>query len=265
MENASKALIMAGSVLLVIMIIGLLIFSWGELSGFKKNDEKLEDVDNIYKFNLQFANYENRDVYGYEIISLANKVTDYNMRYSNAEGAKNDEKYNKISMNVSLNNQKDKLCKDNNNMLFMSNLYQIDGLETIIQKAEGIESFYGSTKATTDIAKSIDTLILSDRQLEYNSNYRHMSEAQSKLYSLETYNRLTDGEKISGYQNKGDSVVNEKYNDMVTTLKSKANIMAYYEFYQFKKGKFKCEGITYDDNVTGRVSSISFVFTGTFE
>ena len=62
MENASRALIMAGGVLLVIMIIGLLLFSWGKYSDFYKNDDELQDVEDISKFNLQFTNYENRIV-----------------------------------------------------------------------------------------------------------------------------------------------------------------------------------------------------------
>lgn len=266
MENASKALIMAGSVLLVIMVIVLLIFARGKISDFYQEDDEFDDIDNISIFNLQFANYENRKVYGYEIISLANKVVDYNMRYSDASGAKNDEKYKSISMEVSLNGQREKLCKDNNSMLFLSDKYTVDGLETIMQKAEGIQNFYGSTKATTDIAKSIDSLILSTSQLEYNRNYRHMSDIESKVYSIELYNRLTDGKKITGYQNKGDRAVLDAYDKMVEEdLKGTANIMAYYEFYQFKRAIFECTEITYDNEVTGRVSSISFKFTGKIE
>ena len=267
MENASKALIMAGSVLLAIMVIGLLLFSWGKLSDFKNNDDELEEVDNISKFNLQFANYENRKVYGYEIISLANKVVDYNMRYSDVNGAKNDEKYKRISMNINLvsNDYLKLLCKGNDsNLLFNEINYSIDGIENIVNKAEDIEDSYGSAKATTDIAKSIDSLILSQSQLEYNQKYRHMSEIESKVYALELYNRLTDGEKITGYQNNGD--VLGAYDRMVKNkLKGVANIMAYYEYYQFKRAIFKCTGITYDDNATGRVTSISFEFNGKIE
>lgn len=269
MENASKALIMAGSVLLAIMVIALLLFARGKFSDFFQNDDELSDVDNIYKFNLQFANYENRNVYGYEIISLSNKVVDYNTRYSNAEGAPNDEKYKSISMNINLVSYDylKLLCKGNGSNLLFNNgtSYSINGIENIINKAEFIESKYGSKKATTDIAKSIDSLILSENQLKYNQNYRHMSEIESKLYSLELYNRLTDGEKITGYQNNGDSAVLRAYDNMVEGLKGTANIMAYYEFYQFKRAIFKCTGITYDDEVTGRVNSISFEFTGKIE
>ena len=132
MENASKALLMAGGILLVMLIIALLIFSWSKFTEFYSNDDELTEIDNISKFNLQFTNYENRDVYGYELISLANKVADYNMRYSNAEGAQNDEKYKKITMNVDLKSQKQAFCKHSTNTLFTFNSYTIEGIQNII-------------------------------------------------------------------------------------------------------------------------------------
>ena len=40
------------------------------------------------------------------------------------------------------------------------------------------------------------------------------------------------------------------------------DIFRYYEYMQFKKGKFKCTGVTYDDINTGRINGLSFKFTG---
>lgn len=264
MENASKALLMAGGILLVMLIIALLIFSWSKFTEFYSNDDELTEIDNISKFNLQFTNYENRDVYGYELISLANKVADYNMRYSNAEGAQNDEKYKKITMNVDLNNQQQAFCKHSTNTLFIQKNYTIEGIQNIINKAQDIEYVYGSSNATTKLAKSIDSLILSDTQLAYNRNTRHMTDIQSKTYALDTYNRLTDKEKIDNYKSDATKVESD-YNNMVNTLKGPGDIIKYYEYYQFKRGIFKCTGITYDDAVSGRVESISFEFTGKIE
>ena len=91
-----------------------------------------------------------------------------------------------------------------------------------------------------------------------------MSPIQSKLNALETFNRLTDGEKIEEYKN-NPGKVEDNYKEMNDILKGRADIMEYYEFYQFKRGKFKCNGITYDDNSTGRIISISFIFSGDME
>lgn len=105
MENASKALLIAGGILLVMLIIGLLIFSWSKFSDFYNQSDELAEIEDITKFNLQFTNYENRKVYGYELISLANKIADYNMRYSNV--GQNDEKYTPITMEIDFNRKAD--------------------------------------------------------------------------------------------------------------------------------------------------------------
>jgi len=265
MENASKALLIAGGILLVMLIIGLLFFSWSKFSEFYSKNDELAEIEDLSKFNLQFTNYQRKKVYGYELISLANKVADYNMRYS-TEG-KNDEKYNKIQMNINLSNNQKQFSKDDNLYLFKSNTFTIDSITNIIDKAELVEKNYGNSNAASKIAKSIDSIILSDTQLEYNRNTRNMTETQSMINAIETFNRLTDGEKIDNYKNVSDAQVRNAYNNMVNNLKNNnSNILAYYEYYQFKRGIFECgeSDITYD-NVTGRVSSISFTFTGKIE
>ena len=49
---------------------------------------------------------------------------------------------------------------------------------------------------------------------------------------------------------------------MVNKVKNTASIYQYYEYAQFKKGIFECTSIEYDDDVTGRVKTINFNFTG---
>ena len=80
MENASKALIMAGGMLLAILIISLLMYAWSLFSKYQASKDSLSDVEDTAKFNEQFANYDRDDVKGYEIISLINKITDYNYK-----------------------------------------------------------------------------------------------------------------------------------------------------------------------------------------
>lgn len=67
-------------------------------------------------------------------------------------------------------------------------------------------------------------------------------------------------ETISEYE------INNIYSNMQRKLTNDASIMKYYEYYQFKRGIFKCTStdITYDQS-TGRVSTIKFTFTGKIE
>lgn len=282
MENASKALLIAGSVLLTMIIVGLAIFAWGKFSDFYNKNDDLSEIEDLTKFNLQFTNYEGRDVYGYELISLANKVADYNFKHSNAQGAQNDEKYNPITMSFSMtqeqvdslkfsktipNENGGEMTISANQQLFTSPKYtqstaedQIVGNITV--KASDIEEDYGSAEIATKLAKSINSLILSKEQFDYNEKNKNMSVPQSKASALTTYNRIvgTDSDKYIEFDNTNLDDINKKYKFMRNSLLNRAaNVLKYYEFYQFKRRTFTCTKIEYDD-VTGRVSKIEFEY-----
>ena len=82
MENASKALLIAGGVLLTILVLSSLIYGWNIYTEYQTEQLRLEEIDNVAKFNRQFDNYNRDDINGYELLSLANKVVDYNQRES---------------------------------------------------------------------------------------------------------------------------------------------------------------------------------------
>ena len=75
MENASKALIMAGGMLLAILIVSLLIYAWSLFSKYQSSNDSLSEIEDTAKFNEQFANYDRKGIQGYEILSLVNKLT----------------------------------------------------------------------------------------------------------------------------------------------------------------------------------------------
>ena len=101
MENASKALIMAGGMLLAILIVSLLVYAWSLFSKYQSSQDDLTDIEDTAKFNEQFTNYQRDNVKGYEILSLANKVTDYNYRKSESDRT-NDENYVPITIVIYL-------------------------------------------------------------------------------------------------------------------------------------------------------------------
>ena len=161
MENASKALLMAGGMLLAILILTLLIYAWNLFSDYQSSDDRLANIENTTKFNQQFTNYDRDDVQGYELISLVNQVVDYNQRKS-TEG-KNDEKYNPITVNINLinENNRKKFAKDSTNRLIVSptNIYTqsnaINTFKDLINDANTIENTFGGN----DCANRIDFFI----------------------------------------------------------------------------------------------------------
>ena len=64
MENASKALIMAGSVLIALMIIGALMLMFGNLTSYQETDTQGTRSAQIAEFNQQFETYDRDDVRG---------------------------------------------------------------------------------------------------------------------------------------------------------------------------------------------------------
>ena len=71
MENASKALIMAGSILMAILVIGLLVFGYQQLSSLQQTETDAEDNDKLARYMNQFEQF-GRTLYGSELLSLAN-------------------------------------------------------------------------------------------------------------------------------------------------------------------------------------------------
>lgn len=86
MENASKALIMAGAVLLAMLIIGSLVFMFQTLSNLKNTEASAEDIEKLARYNRQIETFNRDGLYGSEILSLANLIEDYNIRQSDLKG-----------------------------------------------------------------------------------------------------------------------------------------------------------------------------------
>ena len=72
MENASKALIMAGGILIALLVLGALLLMFNELSAYQRSNSDIENVSQLTEFNYQFTQYARRDLSGVDIISLSN-------------------------------------------------------------------------------------------------------------------------------------------------------------------------------------------------
>ena len=72
MENASKALIIAGAILLSILIITLGIAVFGQASGVVNNNA-MSEVE-VTTFNTKFTQYEGTTVRGAQVNALLNQI-----------------------------------------------------------------------------------------------------------------------------------------------------------------------------------------------
>ena len=97
MENASKALLMAGSVLLALLIISALVFLANSISNVKQLEISTEDAEKLAEFNNMIRTYDKQWLYGTELISLSNLIEDYNKRQAEYKG------YDPITFKVTIN------------------------------------------------------------------------------------------------------------------------------------------------------------------
>lgn len=78
MENASKALLMAGGALIAMLIIAVAVFlfnTYGQIA--PSYQKKMEEIE-VKKFNSNFTKFEGRkDITVQEIISIVNFVKNY--------------------------------------------------------------------------------------------------------------------------------------------------------------------------------------------
>lgn len=80
MENASKALIIAGAILLAILIIGLGVFIYKQASNAMKGVNLSQNE--IQNFNEPFLQYAGENVTGTNVMALCDKVKTHNLANS---------------------------------------------------------------------------------------------------------------------------------------------------------------------------------------
>lgn len=275
MENSAKALLMAGGILVTMLIVVLLFYFKGKITEFYDNQKGINDIDSVAEFNKQFTNYERNNVHGYEIISLANMIEDYNTRHSGAVDAPNDEKYKPIELRVifpSGNAVSEKIWYDSDGShLFFDNSTLVQSttvnmiVGTIINQATKIESLFGNAQIASKLAKSINSLIVNDDD-SYEIQKIMRQDNKSEQEAIQILQTKSVGDYKAITKNYED-ITYQQIENIILRGEQSMSIKSYYEYYQFKRAIFKCDQIKYDNDVggTGRIIGMTFTFTGNIE
>lgn len=117
-------------------------------------------------------------------------------------------------------------------------------LNTLITKINTIENDLGGSKNASQLAKSYNSIFLTQEQMEEGKR-KNISEETQKSEALKNFNRLS-GKNLGSY--------NE-------IAEYEEDVLKYYEYIQFKRAVFNCTGLQYD-NTTSRVNEMEFTFTG---
>lgn len=78
MENASRALIIAGGIFIAMMLVGLLLISRTNWAEYQDAQEQVVKQEQTTEFNRKYEAYNKKVLTGFQMISLANMVDDYN-------------------------------------------------------------------------------------------------------------------------------------------------------------------------------------------
>ena len=128
MENASKALIIAGEVLIAMLVISLLVLFYNNIKELSQTKEMVDLSEQAVEYNKQYDVYYRDNLYGSDILSLANKIYDYNKTESEGDG------YTKIEMQVTF---KTKIkTYDDEIIISKKEIYTADMLKEKIQYLE---------------------------------------------------------------------------------------------------------------------------------
>lgn len=238
MENASKALIIAGSILLAVMVIGALVYMYSNLSRIPKQEQDQKRAEQLMAFNAQFEQYNNKTVYGVDLFSILNQIEDFNKRYntensdesaySEIDGRVKFVKSISITLNTNTFTYNSKSYGDCSNKLSIG----ANVTKTVQQMSEVSEYVNG---------------IKSKIESKYGSGGK---KTISQLLNLSK--ELTDWTLLENEVN----IVNPVYGDIDNVKKDiidYTNISAYYS--EIKNKKFSCE-IAYESN--GVVKSVNF-------
>lgn len=81
MENASKALIMAGGVFIAIFVLGALVYMWVNLGEYNTQVYDSKKTQQVAEFNAQYESYAKQILRGNDIASIINKIKNNNDKY----------------------------------------------------------------------------------------------------------------------------------------------------------------------------------------
>ena len=90
MENAAKALLIAGGILIAIMILTVLVYAITTKNRIEKAEYEKVQLEKIAKFNSEFEAYNKERLYGIDVISVINKAIAHNKKM---QATKTEDKY----------------------------------------------------------------------------------------------------------------------------------------------------------------------------
>lgn len=256
MENASKALIMAGSILIAIMVIGLLVYGYGQISDLEQTRADAEVTDTLAEYMRRFEQYNrgqgDQPLYGSEVLSLANLQADYNFMEADRADIGRLEGYSQITITVEIKNEITQMNMPRGEHYFSVGTHDISEILSDYEDLSGKIDDYKEPKYTS----KIDDISRSAVYYSTRSNLEIAIDFELPVepgdYDTETGRDVSD-DRLRDLAEEHDQNVRQLLDDI-------ADYLAYKGVYDtFRNGKrFTCNEITYNE-ANGRIARMEFV------
>lgn len=220
MENAAKALTIAGTILISVLVISAVVFMYRDLTSVKRQDAENQKLQEITDFNKSFESFD-KTLNGAKMLSLANKIQDYNTKYVDRMS----EGYNPIVLYV-----------DNSETYNNSDTYK------------GYKYYEYYSQLQKDVDEMMNDKYISANYLEA---LKEACEVKNKAGSSHLEREQAD-ETLKELEQKLGS---NKYSQAIN--KYKEDYPIYEQYLKIKKQTFKPAGIEYDKR-NGRITKMSY-------
>lgn len=236
MENASKALLMAGGILIALLVIGALLLMFNQISTYQQSETSNDKNTQLAKFNMDFERYlDNNGISGADVVALANKIVDYNNKEGTYNEASNSVDYNlKITLTVNMDGFSAKYAYENqSNHLFSKQEYKITSSNdsTKNKKVSNLQYIIDSYNGTSnDLLKLLSTCYSSSYSKSVNITKMKEAIANSSKYAND-YENWPSTPTDPTY----DAIINYKeYTEFKTSTFERNQETEYYDNGQIK-------------------------------
>lgn len=203
MENAAKALTIAGGVLIAVMLAVLVYYvftQWGESQKMQQEDV---DTVKIEEFNKSYLSYE-KVLYGSELLGLVNKMSDYNIS--------DDVRYNAYGT-MDLKVEIKLLSGSTDNLFNRTGTYSLSTVKRTIDDVmrKTVEKYSGKVsdsqweflaKSSNNSEQSFDDLC-QELKISSSVNRRELQEAAKEYYKYVQFKRMKFKHKETTFYDTG--------------------------------------------------------------
>lgn len=268
MENASKALLIAAGIFFAVLILSLLVGFYNEISSYYSQKHEATMIEQTTKFNAKFENYHRNNIRGSDLISLMNRIIDYNATESYFE----ETNYERIRVKITLGSEdiRDQFRsgyeeESSRNKYLLQTITNVNVTGDVWSNDKKLIEI---TNTPIDMCQMASTssaglTMITDTKLQQLASKIHnifvededdLDYTDDRLYRAHILEDLL-GEGIINVDPTTGKLIDSTSRNRLQTIKEITS--QYYQYMQFKRAKFDCTEVKYDTE-TNRIVEMNF-------